>query len=131
MSNTPETNTITDILIQSAVKTVGKREFLKGVERAFGTNQTNNSASSTSQRKKREVHEVKQDEQCCARVKGPRTGIKIGRYVLFEQARCSRKQIDGTTNLCSICSNRVKKFGSLPYGRASDPLTEEMRKTFV
>jgi hypothetical protein len=118
---------VAEILIHSAVKTVGKREFLKGVEKIFGKGEVQQSTN----RKKRELHEVKEEEQCCARVKGPRTGIKIGRFVLFEQARCTRKQIDGTTHLCSICTNRVKKFGSLPYGRLADPLTEEERKTFV
>ena len=82
-------------------------------------------------RKPRTKHEVPAEEQCVARVKGVRTGIKIGRFVLFESSRCDRKQVDVGSHLCAIHTNQVKKMQALPFGIASEPLTEEQAKTFV
>lgn len=117
-----------EILISSVVRSVGKREFLKTVEKMFG-NKTATKVGGA--RKPRTKQEVNAEEQCVARVKGGRTGIKIGRFVLFESARCDRKEVDGSTHLCAIHTNQTKKFGSLPFGVSSEPLTEEQAKTFV
>ncbi len=112
-----------EILISSAVKTVGKREFLKTVENIFGIPQK----TSGSRTKKT----VSQEHQCEARVKGERTGFKNGRFVLIEQARCDRKEVSTDSHLCAIHSNQVAKFGSLPHGRATEELTEELKNIFV
>jgi predicted Holliday junction resolvase-like endonuclease len=105
------------VLIMSAVKTVGKREFLKTVKSIFGTKQT-----------PRAVKETVAEEQCEARVKGERTGIKAGRYVLFDAVRCDRQQVD--EKLCAIHRNQVKKFGELLFGRVTEPLTDKLKKVF-
>ncbi len=121
-----------EILIRSAVHTVGKREFLKTVASLFGTKKVvPTKVGGSSTRKPRTKHEVPAEQLCAARVKGVRTGIKIGRFVLFESSRCDRKEVDGSTHLCAIHTNQVKKVGSLPFGLAADPLTEEQQKTFV
>jgi hypothetical protein len=113
-----------EVLISSAVRSVGKREFLKTVEKMFGVNQ----AKTTKLRQKQAVAA---EHQCGARVKGLRTGIKIGRFVLFEQARCPRREVDAATHLCPIHTNQVKKLGALPLGMHSEPLTEEQQRTFA
>ena len=111
-----------EILILSAIKTVGKREFLKTVERIF------------RKEKKESVKQTKQilqKIQCEARVKGERTGIKIGRHVQFEQARCDREEIDYISHLCAIHTNQVNKLGELPFGRVTEELDETLSKTFT
>ena len=123
-----KTQTPAEILIRSAVQTVGKREFLKTVAAVFGSHPAQ---SAPKVRKPRTKQEVPAEEQCVARVKGARTGIKIGRFVLFESARCDRKQVNGSSHLCAIHTNQVKKSSVLPFGIASEPLTEEQAKTFV
>ena len=105
---------VAEILIQSVIKSVGKREFLKTVDKMFG--QT---------KKEKQKKEVKQEYQCQARVKGERTGVKVGRHVLFESARCDRKEISSDTHLCKIHSKR------LHHGLFTQPLTEEQQKTFA
>jgi len=119
-SDVPQTPAM--VLITSAVKTVGKREFLKTVEEVFGLK---NSKDVKQPRKKTDVPV---DKQCVARVKGERTGIKVGRHVLFEATRCPRHESDA--HLCPIHSNQVKKFGKLMFGSHADPLTEEQKKVF-
>jgi len=108
-----------EILIQATVKSVGKREFLKTVEKLYGEKKDKTQRSKT---------DVPADVKCIARVKGDRTGMKVGRYVIFDVARCDRKEIDG--HLCAIHSNQVAKFGELPYGAYNDPITEDLKKVF-
>jgi len=112
--------TVADILINSAVKTVGKREFLKTVEKLFGKKE--------SDKEIRVKADVPADEKCEARMKGERTGIKVGRYVLFDAVRCQRKGVD--SNLCAIHANQVGKFGELPLGLYKEPITDELKKVF-
>jgi hypothetical protein len=111
-----------EILIQSAIKTVGKREFIKTVERIFRKEKKETIRQSTI---------PSQEIQCEARVKGERTGIKIGRFVQFEQARCHRPEIDSSTHLCAIHTNQSKKLGELPFGRVTEELNDNLRKTFI
>jgi hypothetical protein len=110
-----------EILISSAVKTVGKREFLKTVERMFGKVKQSTKTKTT----------VSQETQCEARVKGDRTGMKIGRHVIFESQRCPRGEVDSSTHLCAIHTNQVAKLGSLPFGRSAEELNDDLRKSFV
>ena len=112
-----------EVLIMSAVKTVGKREFLKTVERIFQTNQRPIQA-------KRQKTEVAAEEQCLARVKGDRTGIKVGRLVLFDAKRCPRHEVSTESHLCAIHTNQVAKLGELPFGNHNSPLTDDMKKVF-
>lgn len=112
--------TVAEILVNSAVKTVGKREFLKTVEKLFGKKEC--------EKEVRIKTDVPADEKCEARMKGERTGIKVGRYVLFDAVRCSRKGVD--SHLCAIHSNQVTKFGELPLGLFKDPITDELKKVF-
>ena len=109
-----------EILIASAVKTVGKRIFLKTVEQMF----------SHVEKKEvtREKRSVPAEVQCVARKKGERTGIKAGKHVLYESIRCPRKELDA--HLCAVHTNMVKRNGSLPFGVYTDPLTENDRKVF-
>ena len=107
-----------EILILSAVKTVGKRDFLKNVERLF----------KMQVKEKRQKIAVDDSQQCVARVKGDRTGIKVGRYVLFDSVRCNRCQVDD--GMCAIHKNQVTKFGALNYGKFTDPLTDELKNVF-
>lgn len=118
-----QSQTVAEILINSAVKTVGKRDFLKTVEKIF------NYKTKTKTRTPKTP--VTEETQCQARVKGERTGVKIGRHVLFEQARCDRKESNGFNHLCAVHNNQVEKFGSLPYGLVSEELNDDLRKTFV
>jgi hypothetical protein len=120
--NNMDKSTPAEILINSVIKTVGKREFLKTVERMF---------RSSNKNQKKQQTKPSQEIQCEARVKGERTGIKIGRHVQFEQARCDRSEIDTSTHLCAIHTNQEKKFGDLPFGRVTQELSEELSKTFV
>ena len=121
MSNNTH-QTPAEILITSAVKTVGKREFLRTVERLF-------SVGSEKVVKHRNKTVVLEDKQCCARVKGDRTGMKVGRYVLFDAKRCPRSEVSDT-HLCVIHGNHLIKHGELPLGKFSDPLTEDLKKVF-
>ncbi len=123
MSN-ESVKTPAEILIELAVRSVGKREFLKTVERLFKTN-------SSKSHEKRVKTPAAVENPCVARVKGPRTGLKFGRHVMFESARCCRNEIDAQTHLCAIHTNQVRKFGGLAHGIASEPLTEEQGKVFV
>lgn len=112
--------TSAEILIESAVKTVGKREFLRTVEKLYSP--------------KKIVRMLKEsapvETQCVARVKGERTGIKAGRFVLFEAARCSREAAKDQ-DICCIHVNQQKKHGGeLPLGLYSSPLTEGQKKVF-
>lgn len=110
-----------ELLIQSTVKTVGKREFLKTIEKMYGIKKN-------VIEKVRHKTNVPVDSLCVARVKGDRTGMKVGRYVLFDNLRCDRKGID--QDLCAIHRNQVDKFGALHYGRYDEPITEELQKVF-
>ncbi len=125
-----QVKTPAEILISSAVQSVGKREFLKTVALLFGVGAKQVKPVPT-QRKPRVKQVVPAEQQCVARVKGARTGIKIGRFVLFESQRCDRKEVDGSSHLCAIHTNQVKKLNNLPFGIATEPLTEEQAKTFV
>ena len=124
MSNN-ESATVAETLIMSAVKTVGKREFLRTVERLFGSGEAK--APELKMRKKTQVHSA---EQCVARVKGERTGMKVGRFVLFDAQRCERQQISADSHLCPIHTNQVKKFGELSLGTVDAALTENQKKVF-
>ena len=112
-----------EVLIMSAVKSVGKREFLKTVERLFETKHK----TSANQREK---PTVAPEEQCVARVKGDRTGLKVGRFVLFDAKRCPRHEVSTESHLCAIHTNQVAKVGNLPLGTHTTPLTEDMKKVF-
>lgn len=120
MSNNTDNNPA-DVLILSAVKTLGKREFLKSVERLF---------KSQPVREKQDKAEVVATEQCIARVKGDRTGLKVGRYVIFDNCRCQRGEVSSESHLCAIHTNQVVKFGKLDYGKYSESLTDEQKKIF-
>jgi hypothetical protein len=119
--STTEFSAPADVLINAAVKMVGKREFLKAVEKLYGI-------TKSTVEKVRNKSEVPVEEQCVARTKGDRTGMKVGRYVLFDNLRCSRGQV--SDSLCAIHCNQVTKFGTLPLGKASEPLTDELKKVF-
>lgn len=110
-----------EILIASAVKTVGKRTFLKTVEQMFSHVERKESS--------REKRSVPAEVQCMARKKGERTGIKAGKHVLYDAIRCPRKELD-ENHLCAVHTNMVKRNGSLPFGVYTDPLTENDKKVF-
>jgi len=118
------THTPAEILVLSAVKSVGKREFLKTVDTLFNVRKL------ISEKVERKKYEVPADKQCTARVKGDRTGMKAGRYVLFEAARCTRHELASVTHLCPIHTNQAKKFGSLPFGKVDEALTDAQKKVF-
>jgi hypothetical protein len=112
---------VAEVLINAAVKVVGKREVLKAVEKLYGMKNPSNKTQSKS--------DVPANERCVARCKGDRTGMKVGRYVLFDNARCVRKGADNS-QLCVIHSNQMEKFGSLRLGKFTEPLTEDLKKVF-
>lgn len=112
-----------ELLVNATVKLVGKREFLKTVEKLYGIKKS-------VVEKPRNKTDVPAGEQCVARCKGDRTGVKAGRYVLFDNVRCARKEVNAEEHLCSIHCNQVTKFGSLPLGKYTEPLTEELKKVF-
>jgi hypothetical protein len=116
--NNNKNSVIAEILVNASVKTVGKREFLKAVEKVLGNKREKDLRIKT---------EVPSDEKCLARVKGERTGIKVGRHVLFDSGRCDRKGLD---KLCVIHANQMTKFGELPYGLYNEPITDELKKVF-
>lgn len=110
-----------DILVQSVIKTTGKREFLKAVERLFPTK----AAKARKAYVRRDA--PSQENQCVARVKGARTG-KDGRRVQYTAEQCPRhKHEDG---LCKVHHNQMAKFGALTYGSVAEPLDEELEAIF-
>jgi hypothetical protein len=117
--------TASELLVSSVVKMVGKREFLKTVERLFPTKCSNVKVRKMSTRRPPPTEE----EQCCAMVKGARTGVKNGRNVLYYKAKCPRHK-NGDDGLCIIHQNRVAKYGILQFGLFSDPLSDDMKKVF-
>jgi hypothetical protein len=112
-----------ELLIGAAVKSVGKREFLKTVEKLYGIKKL-------VVEKVRHKSDVPAEEQCVARCKGDRTGMKVGRYVLFDNLRCNRKEISSEEHLCAIHCNQLTKFGGLPLGKVTEPLSDELKKVF-
>jgi hypothetical protein len=110
-----------DILIQSVIKTTGKREFLKAVERLFPTK----AAKARKAYVRRDA--PSQENQCLARVKGARTG-KDGRRVQYMVAQCTRHKNDG--GLCKVHQNQMIKFGALLYGLVTDPIDEDLEAIF-
>lgn len=113
-----------EILIASAIKTVGKRVFLKTVNKMFAQE------GKVVRAKGRNHASVPEEVMCVARKKGDRTGIKAGKHVLYEAVRCGRKEVSSDTHLCAVHTNMVERKGSLPFGVHTDPLTEETRKVF-
>jgi len=118
---------VADVLIMSAVKTVGKREFLRTVEKLYGSVESKVKAKAFKIQNKATVPST---EQCVARVKGDRTGIKVGRFVLFDAQRCGRHEISQDSHLCPIHTNQVSKFGELSLGTVDAPLSESQKKVF-
>ena len=118
---TNEPSVPAELLINAAVKMVGKREFLKAVEKLYGIKKA-------VVDKVRHKSEVPAESQCVARTKGDRTGMKVGRYVIFDNVRCARGQVSGS--LCAIHCNQVTKFSGLPLGKFTEPLTEQLKKVF-
>jgi hypothetical protein len=113
-----------EILIASVIKSVGKRVFLKTVEKMCKHTEK---TPSVAQRVKRSVPA---ECVCIARKKGERTGIKAGKHVLYDAVRCDRKEVDANTHLCAVHTNIVRRRGALPLGRYTDPFTEELKKIF-
>lgn len=139
MSDTSE-NTTAHVLIESAVRSVGKREFLKTIEKMFGLSRTKSKVVSDqpkkrgpkpgSVRKPRVIEEVSSENRCCARVKGDIVNV-IGNRHLYASEQCTRSRLDAEGGLCAIHRNQVGKFGDLPDGRVNTPLTEQQQKKFV
>ena len=113
-----------EILIASAIKTVGKRVFLKTVEQMCKHQEK---SAPTGQRVKQAVPA---DCMCIARKKGERTGIKAGKHVLYDAVRCERREVNSQTHLCAVHTNMLARKGALPFGLYSEPLTEETKKVF-
>jgi len=111
-----------DTLVKFVVKSVGKREFLKSVNRLF----PRTSKSDTKGEQVDKPVPTPVENQCEARVKGERTGIKAGRHVLFDAQQCARKD---TSRLCCIHKNQVKKQ-KFNLGYVNDPLTDAQKKVF-
>jgi hypothetical protein len=118
--------TASELLVSSIIKMVGKREFLKTVERLFPT-------KSGQVKGERKVSTRRppptEEQQCCAMVKGQRTGAKMGRNVLYFKAKCPRHK-SGEGDVCIIHKNHTEKYGALPFGLFTDPLSEDMKKVF-
>ena len=110
-----------EVLINAAVKMVGKRAFLKAVEKMYGIKKD-------AVDKVRHNTEVPVESQCLARIKGDRTGMKAGRYVIFDNLRCARGKVSDC--LCAIHCNQVTKFSGLPLGKFTEPLSDELKKIF-
>ena len=106
-------------LVTCVVDAIGKRSFLKIVNKLFGE---------TTQRKARTKREVPADMCCMARIKGDKTGIKAGKYVLYDSKQCDRKILKD--ELCAIHSNHITKKGNLLYGKFNEALTDEQKKVF-
>lgn len=113
-----------EILIASAIKTVGKRVFMKTVEKMCKHPEKSVSMGQTVK------EAVPAEFMCVARKKGERTGIKAGKHVLYDAIRCERKEFDSQTHLCAVHTNMLARKGALPFGRHHEPLTEEMKKVF-
>jgi hypothetical protein len=111
------------VLVDFVIKSVGKRHFLKAVEEIL--------PAAKSTKVERKKNPVSNEVQCVARVKGARTGLKVGRHVLFESARCEKEEKDKETHLCAVHRNQVTKFGQTLWGLCTVPLTDEQRKVFV
>jgi len=111
-----ENYTPEESLVDCVVRTLGKKVFLKAVEKVCG-----------SQRKPRTKRDVPADLQCCARTRGEKTGIKVGKYSLYYVGRCDRRII--SDSLCAIHTNERKK-GALKLGLYDAPLTEDQKKVF-
>jgi hypothetical protein len=110
-----------EILIQSIIKTIGKREFLKTVEHLFPTK-----AMKTRKAYVRRTA-PSQEDQCVARVKGERTG-KNGRRVQYMAAQCPRHKHE--EGLCKVHHNQLQKFGALSFGTVGEPMDEELEAVF-
>jgi hypothetical protein len=121
-----ESSSKAKILVDFVLQSVGKRQFLKVIEEMFGL-----SASTAQVKKERKKSEVTAGEQCVARVKGVRTGLKVGRHVLFEAQRCEKREKDSSNHLCAVHTNQVAKFGQTLFGLSTSPLTDDQRKVFV
>jgi hypothetical protein len=120
-------NTVAQVLITSAVKVVGKREFLKTVETLFGVSRKVGGASvvkgEKKARKPRTLKIVPEENRCCARVKGDVSAV-VGKRHLFEGSQCTRSKV-AEGELCAIHRNQSEKFGTLPDGMIHEKLTEE------
>ena len=126
---------IATVLIESAVRAVGKREFLKNVESIFGVTKTTKvskvssvSVKEKKPRKQRTLKEVPEEERCCDRVKGDISAV-VGKRYFYSSSRCTRKRIDGGT-LCAIHQNQLTKLGALPDGMFGEKLTEEQASRY-
>lgn len=119
--STQQINPAHESLVECVVNAIGKRSFLKIVNKLFGETATN-------KRKVRTKREIPADMCCMARVKGEKTGIKAGKYVLYDSIRCDRRIIDNS--LCAIHLNQQEKKGELVYGLYSEELTDEQKKVF-
>lgn len=127
-------NTVAQVLITSAVKVVGKREFLKTVETMFGVSRKVSGGAvgvkgEKKPRKPRTLKVVPEENRCCARVKGDVSAV-VGKRHLFEGAQCTRGRL-AEKELCAIHSNQVEKFGSLPDGLIHEKLTEEQATRYA
>ncbi len=125
-----EQNTIAQVLVESAVKVVGKREFLKTVETMFGVSKSGGAVKSKEKkpRKPRTLKPVPEDNRCCARVKGDVSAV-VGKRHLFESARCTRGCV-ASSDLCAIHRNQSEKFGALPDGRIGETLTNDQAERY-
>lgn len=120
------------VLIESAIRVVGKREFLKTVESMFGmkktTKVTKESTKEKKPRKPRTLKEVPKENRCCARVKGDISAV-VGKRHYYESAQCSRGRV-ASSDLCAIHRNQSEKFGVLPDGRIGEELTTEQKNHY-
>lgn len=116
-----ESDNTNELIINAIVKMVGKREFLKTVEKLYGFKKV-------PVDKVKNKSEVPAESRCVARTKGDRTGMKVGRYVIFDNTRCTREQV--SDGVCAVHYNQVTKFGELPLGKFTEPITEELKKVF-
>lgn len=127
-------NTVAQVLIASAVKVVGKREFLKTVESMFGFSRKEKQSNivqgkEKKARKPRTLKAVANENRCCARVKGEVSAV-VGKRHFFESAQCTRSHVD-SSDLCAIHRNQVDKFGSLPDGRMGETISEEQKERYA
>jgi len=113
--------TAAESLVECVIKSLGKKAFLKAVEKVCGD-------LKGSRRKTRTKHSVPAELQCCARIRGERTGIKAGKFVLYDNVKCARKL--ESQRLCAIHQNEITKKGELKYGIFGECLTELQKKVF-
>jgi hypothetical protein len=113
--------TAAESLVECVIKSLGKKVFLKAVEKVCGN-------LKGSKRKTRSKHTIPAEHQCCARIRGERTGIKAGKFVLYDNVKCARKL--ESQLLCAIHENELKKKGQLKYGIFGESLTELQKKVF-